>query len=180
MSKITPQSEITDDHDQFAVWMWQFFFDTLSSNFRFGIQLLTHAQYLEVMEKLLSVDLLACKIQRLASRGLFEDTFAMFGPPIPAVYLRGHRNLIVPELSLDIFESDPLVQQAVDHVVSSHEACLVHFLDQPPDLRPKWFVMSTLRFNVAHHPTHRFNVAHHRGVPSVDSDTSAVEERGDE
>ncbi|RXW14846.1 hypothetical protein EST38_g11009 [Candolleomyces aberdarensis] len=123
MSKMTPQSETDEDHYRFAIRMWPFFFDYME-DFQ-----LPHAEYLEIVNKLLSIDLQACSIKAHLIQRFIGDIVRFVFPPSSA-YESGDFNLLVPRSAPHIFESEPLIQRAVTHVVSSLEAGLVYFLDR--------------------------------------------------
>jgi hypothetical protein len=109
----------------FAVFSWPFLITNLLSSEPLNFP------YVEVMEKLLSIDLVACSIKAIASDDgriihrwfstsrYVSDLFYYFIIPF-----RDHRS----------FMSEPLAQRAVTHAISSLENSLVHFLRQPPFL----------------------------------------------
>lgn len=127
MSEVTPQSELAA-HCQFAVRGWSLFcwgsvFDT--------------PIYLLILKKLLATDLLTCLVKANARNDLvFLRSFQF---PHLSAYFNDSSNLIVPQSHRDIFESEPLVQQAVAHVASSMQASMVYFMNQPPEMWPEGF-----------------------------------------
>ncbi|RXW20840.1 hypothetical protein EST38_g5023 [Candolleomyces aberdarensis] len=112
MSKMTSQSETDTDHYRFAVRVWPILFYVATSE-------LPHAEYLETMRKLLSIDLLACSIKALVLQNSIDDLASCESLIIDTspAYKSGHFNLLVRGSSLRIFKSEPLIQQAVTHLI---------------------------------------------------------------
>jgi hypothetical protein len=133
MSKITLQSEMKGDADIFAVTRWPRLVGKLLSSEPLNFP------YVDVMEKLLSIDLIACSIKAITSydvdiiyRSFYVgDLYGSFIRPF-----RNHRS----------FMSEPLAQRAVTHAVSSLENSLVHFLRQSPSEWPSQFAYSFAEF----------------------------------
>jgi hypothetical protein len=139
MSKMTPQSKTDEDYFRFALRNWPLLFDDI------WVWTPNEAEYLEFMKKLLSIDLLACTIKAHAAQESTGDIFSFRFPHI-GTYKSGQFNVIVPQSTRHVFESEPLVQQAVTHVLSSVEASLVHFLAHAPDVWPPRFDDAVFRF----------------------------------
>ncbi|RXW21775.1 hypothetical protein EST38_g4079 [Candolleomyces aberdarensis] len=143
MSKMTLQNETEEDCHRFAVRMWPWL------NEEIRVFESPDTRYMELFEKLLSIDLLACSIDAHAAQGSIDDLTLLDFPPT-SVYRSGCFNLIVPRSALHIYESKSLIQRAVAHVVSSYEASLVSFLNQTPDFWPNGLDIAIVRFLTAH------------------------------
>ncbi|KAJ2918741.1 hypothetical protein MD484_g1643, partial [Candolleomyces efflorescens] len=139
MSKLTPESNTDDDHSQFALRNWALLFDDI------WVWTSHESEYLQFMEKLLSIDLLACAIRAHNAQDLRNDMFSFRFPHIGA-YKTGRLNVIVPQSTRHVFGDEPLVQIAVAHVRSAVEGSLVHFLSKPPELWPSRFDDAVFRF----------------------------------
>jgi hypothetical protein len=122
MSKITLQSEMKGDACIFAVMVWPRLVMNLLSSEPLNFP------YVDVMEKLLSIDLAACSIKAIASHNR-----RIIHPLLHnAQYVIGlYYSFILPFRAHRSFVSEPLAQRAVTHAVSSLESSLVHFLRQP-------------------------------------------------
>ncbi|RXW14238.1 hypothetical protein EST38_g11613 [Candolleomyces aberdarensis] len=141
MSKMAPHSEVVADHCLFAstVWPWLFNYVWKSK--------LPDGEYFESLKKLLSIDLVACSTK--AHRLRNSVTLTVFFP-IMSIYRHDCHNPIVAQSSPHIFESEPIVQQAVAHVASSLESGLGSFLREPPDVWSDEFRVLVLNFLAYH------------------------------
>ncbi|KAJ2936326.1 hypothetical protein H1R20_g765, partial [Candolleomyces eurysporus] len=128
MSRITSHGEADEDHGRFALTMWPVLFLGMKKFER------PPAQYADFLKRLLSIDLLACSIKAHVY-GDSTDPILHGGYPVHMGYMNDSFNPVAPA-DCD-FESEPLIRQTVDHVVSSLEASLVFFLSQTPDVWPK-------------------------------------------
>jgi hypothetical protein len=123
MSKITLQIEMKGDAYIFAVIAWPDLVGNLLSSEPL------HFPYVEVMEKLLSIDLVACSIKAINS----DDGRIMYQFPFYSQYAGGLYNSFIRLFRNPCsFMSEPLAQRAVTHAESSLENSLVHFLRQSP------------------------------------------------
>ncbi|KAJ2936805.1 hypothetical protein H1R20_g254, partial [Candolleomyces eurysporus] len=119
MSTIDSQSKIEEDHLQFACYFFQPLWVT-SWSIEKDAQLLQD-EYVEVVKKLLTIDLTTCliKVTQYPNSPLLNRIPKIFSPEF------------VDSLEHLSKESDPLYQQAVTHVLSSTRRAMHHLCHEP-------------------------------------------------
>jgi hypothetical protein len=123
MSKITLESEMKGDAYLFAVMMWPDLVMNLLSSEPLNFP------YVDVMEKLLSIDLVACSIKAITD----GEGSLIYPLEYGSRYVDGlYHSFIQPFRNHRSFMSEPLAQRAVTHVVSSLENSVLHFLRRSP------------------------------------------------
>jgi hypothetical protein len=136
MSKITLQSEMKGDADIFAVVAWP----DLVGNLLCSEPL--NFPYVDVMEKLLSIDLVACSIKAITSDDGIMHRLSDDSPYVSNLY----HSFIRPFQNHRSFMSEPLAQRVVTHAESSFEYTLVDFLLQSPFEWPSGFGSIFIQF----------------------------------
>jgi hypothetical protein len=136
MSKITLQSEMKGDAYIFAVMTWPYLVASLLSSEPLNFP------YVDVMEKLLFIDLMACSIRAMAC----DDGHILYHAPYSDHYDMYFYPFIRPFRNHHSFVSEPLAQRAVTHAESSMENSLVHFLRQSPFEWPLGFTGAFIAF----------------------------------
>ncbi|KAJ2922705.1 hypothetical protein H1R20_g14388, partial [Candolleomyces eurysporus] len=140
MSFITLRSKVDEDHIRFALNSWPKLSMSWSGGWRNGMPYMAECpvDFMEMMEKLLDIDLTACLFHTLT----LDFSFRWALHPYSGLCNDDSSNTILFGVDRGVYESNPLVKRAVSHVATSHKAAISHVLQKytpVDDERPSYF-----------------------------------------
>ncbi|KAJ2922613.1 hypothetical protein H1R20_g14471, partial [Candolleomyces eurysporus] len=136
LSLIRLRSKVDEDHVRFALVSWSTLFSEWSSlpEHRRPDTAEHRADVAEMCQKLLNIDLTACFIHTFTLDFAFRWTLKVSS----CLCNDDDTNHIIAGAQSGIYESNTLVQRAISHVVTSHEAAVLHVLQRRTLIANPW------------------------------------------